>query len=484
MTLAYDELADLRVRHPAWILLRADNAPLILNLLGRVFVDRNAGQLPVSELAGELDEELYALNQRLGEGTFPKSAVAYLDDWAAPERGWLRKFYPQGGSDEPHFDLSPAVEKALLWISDLRIRDFVGTESRLNTVFELLRQMVFGADEDPEHRLIELRRRRAELDQEIARTERGEFTTLGAVGQRDRYQQFVRTARELLADFREVEDNFRRLDRDLREQIAGWSGSKGALLDEVVGQRSNIADSDQGRSFQAFHDFLLSHRRQEELSDLLARLREIVDVAEGDERLMRVHFDWLDAAERTQSTVRLLSDQLRRFLDDKVWLENKRIVELLRSIESKALRIRDIATPPITTELAASAVAVVLPMERPMFRPARPTALEPASMERGEDSLDTSSLLDQQSVDRDELARRVRSTLGGRDHVGLGEVVAGEPLEQGLAELIGYLSLTEPGLAVLFDEERTEEIGWASNDGNRVAELPRVTFGRDGRTAS
>lgn len=193
----------------------------------------------------------------MGEGSYPKSAGAYLDDWAAPERGWLRKFNPQGTSDEPHFELSPAVEKALLWVGDLRAREFVGTESRLNTVFELLRQMVFGADEDPEHRLVNLRRRRGEPDEEIARTERGDFNTLDAVGQRDRYQRFVRTARELLADFREVEDNFRRLDRDLREQIAAWSGSKGSLLDEVVGQRSNIADSDQGRSFQAFHDFLL-----------------------------------------------------------------------------------------------------------------------------------------------------------------------------------------------------------------------------------
>ena len=78
----------------------------------------------------------------------------------------------------------------------------------------------------------------------------------------------------------------------------------------------------------------------------------------------------------------------------------------------------------------------------------------------------------------------MRSSLGGRDQVGLGEVVAGEPLEQGLAELIGYLSLTEPGLAVLFDEERTEEIGWSSDDVDRVAELPRVAFGRDRRAPS
>ena len=101
---------------------------------------------------------------------------------------------------------------------------------------------------------------------------------LDAVSQRDRYQQFSRTARELLSDFREVEENFRRLDRNLRQQIAGWYGSKGALLDEALGSRNSIAESDQGRSFQAFYDFLLSHQRQAELTDLLERLREIDEI--------------------------------------------------------------------------------------------------------------------------------------------------------------------------------------------------------------
>ena len=31
-----------------------------------------------------LDDELYTLNQRLGETEFPKPAKAHLDDWAAP----------------------------------------------------------------------------------------------------------------------------------------------------------------------------------------------------------------------------------------------------------------------------------------------------------------------------------------------------------------------------------------------------------------
>ena len=70
-----------------------------MSFLGRVFIDRNVADVPVAELAGELDDELYGLNQRLGKEQFPRSAAEYLDEWAAPEREWLRKLYPPD-SDE------------------------------------------------------------------------------------------------------------------------------------------------------------------------------------------------------------------------------------------------------------------------------------------------------------------------------------------------------------------------------------------------
>ncbi|MHB1710514.1 MAG: DUF3375 domain-containing protein [Acidimicrobiales bacterium] len=479
----YDEIVHLRSQHPAWALLRSNNVALVLSFLGRVFVDGNASGVPAATLVADLDEELFALNQRLGEDAFPRPAAAYLDDWASPDHGWLRKYYPTG-TDEAHFDLAPSVEKALLWVRDLPAREFIGTESRLNTIFELLRQMVFGADDDPERRLAELRRRRAEIDEEIARAERGELTMLDAVSQRDRYQQFSRTARELLADFREVEENFRGLDRTLREQIAGWAGSKGALLDEALGSRNSIADSDQGRSFQAFYDFLLSHHKQAELTELLERLDQIEELESQDVRLRRIHFDWIDASERTQATVRLLSDQLRRFLDDQVWLENRRVFDLLRSIEGKALRVRNHPDPVVAMQLDDSGVAVDLPMERPLFRRSRRTPLETESMEPGNVDFDSSAMLSQLHVDRDVLMQRVFSALGRKDQVGLGEVVCGDPLEQGLAELVGYLSLQEPGVTVVFDAERRDQIRWSAGDVERVADLPAVSFYRDRPEAS
>jgi hypothetical protein len=63
--------------------------------------------------------------------------------------------------------------------------------------------------------------------------------------------------------------------------------------------------------------------------------------------------------------------------------------------------------------------------------------------------------------------------------VGLSDVVSGDPLEQGLAELVGYLSLQEPGLVVVFDEERRDQIRWNAGEVERVADLPAVSFSRD-----
>jgi hypothetical protein len=61
---------------------------------------------------------------------------------------------------------------------------------------------------------------------------------------KDRFLQLASTARALLSDFREVEQNFRELDRGVRERIALCQGSKGELLEDILGERDAIGDSD------------------------------------------------------------------------------------------------------------------------------------------------------------------------------------------------------------------------------------------------
>ncbi|MGC9386693.1 MAG: DUF3375 family protein, partial [Hydrogenovibrio sp.] len=125
----YSHLVKLRQTHPAWRLMRADNAPLIVSFLQQAFIDPNRRSVRQSELVLMLDDFLYHLRLSEGEDAFPKSPHHYLEDWAHNDKGWLRKFYPVD-SDEAAFDLTPGTEKAIGWLVNLQHSSFVGTESR------------------------------------------------------------------------------------------------------------------------------------------------------------------------------------------------------------------------------------------------------------------------------------------------------------------------------------------------------------------
>jgi len=490
--LDHSTLEMQRRQHPAWRLLAADSAPLVASFLHRVFVVPNVRVMAQSSLVQLLDDTLYGLREQLGAQAFPKSAQAYLNDWAANDKGWLRKFYP-AGSDEPHFDLTPPTERALAWLGSLSDRSFVGTESRLLTLFGLLKQMNDGSETNPQVRLAELHKQRDAIDAEIARVTEGDLALLDDTALRDRFQQFTGLARELLADFREVEHNFRALDRTVRERIALWDGAKGALLQAIVGERDAIAESDQGRSFRAFWDFLMSQSRQAEFTQLLERVLALPPVASlaPDRRLKRVHYDWLEAGEHAQRTVAQLSQQLRRFLDDKAWLENRRIMEILRGIEGKALAMRDGAPDalraPDVMQMDEVGVGLALPLERPLYQPPQHTALSSVALQAGDGDVDAAALFSQVRVDKAALSAHITRSLQTRAQVTLAELLQTRPLQQGLGELVAYLQLASEAPGSVVDETTMDTVEWLARDDadagpagpvTRRAELPRIIFVR------
>ncbi|RMG57608.1 MAG: DUF3375 domain-containing protein, partial [Gammaproteobacteria bacterium] len=345
------------------------------------------------------------------------------------------------------------------------------------------RQMHEGSQTDPQVRIAELQKRRDEIDAEIARILGGDIPLLDETALRDRFQQFLQLARELLTDFREVEQNFRSLDRQVRERIATWEGAKGALLEEIMGERDAIADSDQGKSFRAFWDFLMSQSRQEELTQLLEQVLSLpaIQSMSPDYRLRRIHYDWLEAGEHTQRTVARLSEQLRRFLDDQAWLENRRIMDILHSVESHALALREQPPAGAFMPLAETSASVELPLERPLYRPPFKPLIADLALEEGEAEVDTAALYAQVAVDRAELSGNIRQELRERAQVSLAEVVERHPLQHGLAELLVYLQLAGEWPRTAVDEEVEEQVGWQLETGVlRRARLPRILFLKDG----
>jgi hypothetical protein len=458
----------------------ADHAPMILSFLHKVFIQPNLRTMSQPELVSKLADYLYALRELAGEDTYPKRADQYLDEWASDEKGWLRKYYPPG-NDEAHYDLTPPTERVIDWISGFQQRQFVTAESRLMMVFELLRQIIEGTEVDPKTRIAELERKKVAIEREIRQILKGDLPLLDATQVKDRFLQMEATARGLLGDFRQVEQNFRTLDRAVRERVATFEGSKGTLLEEIFSQREAIASSDQGKSFRAFWDFLMSPARQEELTALLEAAFELDAVRDlaPDRRLRRIHYDWLAAGEVAQRTVARLSEQLRRYLDDQAWLENRRIMQLIRGVEQSALAVR--ADPPQGTfmELDEAAPDIELAMERPLYSPPFKSRVAQQDVAEGDESLAADALFDQVYVDKTLLLARIRQALQTSDQISLADLVSTWPLNQGLAELVAYMSLAADDDAALIDDSRKQTLWWIDENGaQRQATLPLVVFGR------
>ena len=478
MPLDFASVETLQRTHPAWRLLVAEHAPLIVAFLHRVFVLPNRRGAPRGWLVGQLEDDLFELRRERGPEAYPREAASYLDAWAQEGQGWLRKYYP-AGVDEPHFDLTPSAEKALTWLEGLTQRSFVGTESRLLTVFELLRQLVHGSGADPEARLVDLERRKLALEHEIEAVKSGNAPAFDEVALRDRFQQVASTARDLLSDFREVEQNFRQLDRETRERMARWVGGKGELLNSILGERDSITGSDQGRSFQAFWDFLMDPARQDELRNLwevvfsLPAIRELAPEA----RLKRIHDDWLEAGGHTQRTVAQLSKQLRRFLDDRAWMESRRVMELIQGIETHALALRDDLPKGLFFEVEGVGADVELPLERPLYSPPLKAEHQVAVLAGEEDDVDAQALFGQNLVDRDALEARLKAALVRRPQVTLAHVAEQHPLDHGLAELVVWLQVATDRPQTVFDDAVIDPIDWDGTSGRmRRARLSRVIF--------
>ena len=475
----HDILDQLRQSHAAWRLLAADHAPLVTSFLTLAFIVPNRRAIPAAELTAHLAAYLDQLSETHGPERYPRSARQYLEDWAAPERAYLRKYYPKSG-EEAEFDLTPATEKAVEWIHGLRPQQFVGTESRLLTLFQLLRDLATGAQNEPEVRIRDLERRRTEIEQEIERVRSGQAGPLDATQVKERYLQIEDTARHLLSDFRQVEENFRALDAKTRERVATSAQTKGALLEEIFGETDHIRRSDQGKSFDAFWEFLMSPARQDELEASLRRVHELPAVREVSQEdfVSGIPFLLLEAGEKVHGTLAHLVEQLRRFVDDQAHLENRRILDLIREIEAHAIRLKgDPPHGPAFAMLDAAVPEFNLSMCRSLYRPPRNPVLALNAVETGAAELDLAALFGQTAVDEKLLRGHVAELLRGQAQVTLAEVTTAFPPERGLAEVVGYLRIAADEGAAM-DESVTETVvipSSADRPEKRVR-LPRVIF--------
>jgi len=479
--MTYEYLDKLRNTNPAWRLLTSKLSPYIASFLFQVFIAEDKRQISGQELTSRLDDFIYEVNYGREDIVFKQTGREYLDVWADDRHGWLRKFYPIG-QDEPYFDITSQVQKALDWLLSLKPQMFIGTESRLKTVFELLHQIVAGIESDPHQRLKELQRQKDEIEHKMSLVTAGKIDILDETQIKERFWQAMSTAREIVSDFRAVENNFRELDRDLRERIATWDKGKGELLEAIFNEQDGISQSEQGRSFAAFWRFLMSSDSQEDFTDTLHRVLDLEPVKKmGSNKDNRnIHHNWVQAGTHVQETVATLSEQLKNYVDENYIAEEQRINRILRDIEGKAIKIRN--TPPDDWNLEIDDIRpnILLALDRPLYSSRTKAEIRNDILDIGTDSFSADSLYSLVYVDKEKLLSQITYLLRTYDSITISQITAEYPLELGLSELMMYLVIADENNLITNQIDEREEVVWEDSDGTvRLAKIPKIAFNRE-----
>jgi hypothetical protein len=478
----HDELLATLRQSAAFKLLQSQNAPLVLSFLYDQFKSKQHVIIPHTELSETLTNYLEALGES-HPGLYSGTAVHYLRLWCDEEHRFLRRYY-EASSDDPVYELTPDTERVMAWVEELQKSDFVGTESRFLRIFDLLQEIVTYSTEDAAARLAQLEREKAQLQTQIDKiVATGKIEQYSQTQIKERFFEANDVARRLLADFREVEENFRVIARQVQEQQLALEARKGRIVQHVLQADAALKESDQGRSFYAFWEFLISAQRQEELQELLTAVYQLPDL-QGIEplqgqRLRRLKRSLIDAAAKIVESNRRLGEQLRKLLDEQNLAEARRVMEVATEIKQMAIYLS--ADPPENkTFLWVEATpAVDMPLERPLWTLPTLTSytdIEPEAALLDLSTANLAALFSQFYVDDNRLRRHIATLLEQKPEVTLAEVTAVYPINQGLAELVAYIVLATHDEAHQIDGSGWEEIRLEGN--GRAVRLPLITYRR------
>ena len=211
------ELLDIS---PSIALLRARSSKIILEFLSSVFDETTAitQENLYNQLADFLDNKGIDADEEEGvflSDTFEEKAEKYIKKWT--ESGFLANYTNDDG--EIYYQLSTHSSKVIEWVSSLKHEEYIGTESKFKSIITQLKELVEFTNEDKEKRLQLLEDKKLEIEQQIQRLKMGEdievFDEYQIV---PRFRQINKLAKELLSDFKDVDDNFKAIIKEIYQK--------------------------------------------------------------------------------------------------------------------------------------------------------------------------------------------------------------------------------------------------------------------------
>ena len=486
----HSSISDLLITSPAVHLIRMRNAHWVLPFLYQSFKTDNVFSIPEPTLVSILAEEL----RTHAEGTedLEEAKIEFGEDEESRARkyllNWVQKRVLQDFPDAEavtHYQLSTHTEKVFQWLQSLEKRQFVGTESRFRFLFQTLREMVEYTQDNSAKRLEELKNKRAELDKEIKKLEMGHKPEIYSNAQvQERLDWFTRLSYELLSDFREVEDNFKQIHRSIVEQHTKAEANKGAIVGFAFGAYDELRKSDQGKSFYAFWDFLISRNGQEEwrgMTDQLLQLLDDRNIGINRHFVQNLKSLLLQQGRSVYEANDKMAEKLSRIITEKEIARHRRLRQQIGSIKELVFQLMNQENVPAWIP-TTTPMPIRMQMERKLTLAPKQTPAAPKQPGNApakiEDTERFNRLLNVSNIDKKKLWEKVEQVLEKRQTATLAEIIESAGLEHGVGEVVTYFSfLKDKATRVQAMPEITELIP-LNKAKTQFVEIPYLLFSR------
>ncbi|GAB3173528.1 DUF3375 domain-containing protein [Myceligenerans halotolerans] len=472
----------LAAEHPAWMLLRSGDAAAAITLLGQ-HLGQDTRRLPEADLVERLEDDIAELRRQ--GFTLPHSAGPQVSEWLRDgvlvRRPGARA---DGGTGPEQLELSDGALAAITFVAGLAGPHPVATPTRLSIVLDALRDLAVAVEPDPEARLSALRAERARLDAEIESVRRGGATPLGPASAAERAREILALTAGIPADLLRVRTALTTADAELRRGLTESGPARDAFVDDVFRGVDHLAETPAGRSLTDLGAVLDAgeHDAVAHVTQLLKAPGAAAELTPAEVAALRgLVGDLRAATDDTTGTMTALRRALQRAARSGDLPQEQALAGQLREAEATALELADevpLHTPTrLTLKLGAvspASPAGIRPHDPADDRPAPLVRPRPPSADAPTDLAALRALARSAEIDEDELRGNVNDVVARRGSATVGDVLRAHPATQGLASVVGLLSLAERHGR---REGDSEDITWSGARGNlRRARVPRHRF--------
>lgn len=478
-------------------LLREHNAALILSFLSSVFAEgRNSilqdeliplladylQQFDEKDVFDETDTDTSDLFSR-----YRNKAKALLRDWEGIKKRYLRGDNNAEGQYE--YSVTEYVVRAWQWLEGLEAREFTGTQSRFDDIFEKLKRILENSREKTDNeRIADLRQKQLDIEAEIAAIQSGKsrYRPFDSTRLREEYDGLLEQVRALATDFKAVESNFERIRTRLLRQYAAQEGSKGAMLGAALDARDELDRTRQGQSFNHFFEALRDAQRSRQFEEGVKSLLDIMNERKvsftNENLLLHLYRHLLHEAQPVLDANRRIADRITRIVAENVshnrQLLRQRLAEVKQQLLKPAFNEAFTDTDRPFWEIDSPEANIRLPLEKMLKLQAEGQKTTFQLPQKSEVAKPYIPLSDDLSITL-RLENQITEALEVEMQTTLATLTKQFPMQEGLPELMAYLNIAaRSGNRHFFDPAEDDLIALDAEK-EQFADGPRVFFVKD-----